>query len=219
MNKDPVRKLISDRIKARGLTPKSVSERLGKNHAYFQQYLERGIPRELGETTRTALSELLDIDESLIGGPSKDRGFTKERMEGAIAIPQFDVQAGAGPAVPIEQEREVGRWHLPEPYVRHSLSLQPNNLALIQVRGDSMEPTLRAGDLVMVDLSDQTIAQPGIFALYEGHGTVVKRVEAIPGSEPPKVRLLSDNPRHSAYDVLAQYVSIAGRVVWLGRRI
>lgn len=43
-----------------------LSRHLGKNHAYIQQYLERGIPRTLGEVERKKVASYLSIDESLL---------------------------------------------------------------------------------------------------------------------------------------------------------
>lgn len=71
----------------------------------------------------------------------------------------------------------------------------------------------------MVDLGDQSIEQGGVFAIYDGTVTVVKRIEKIPGTDPIEVMLLSDNPLHNDYRVLGEMVQVAGRVVWFGRKM
>ena len=50
-------------------------------------------------------------------------------------------------------------------------------------------------------------------------GLVAKRLEHIPNSDPPVVRIISDNPRYGAYDRTAEEVSIIGRLRWFAREI
>lgn len=217
---DEVRKAIRAKLKERGLTMKAVSKDLGKNDAYLQQFLERDIPLQLSEKVRWRLAEILDMDERQLGAPDRkgSRGLGNDDDDGGlVVIPMHDVRASAGSGSLIDTESIIGRWPFPLEYLRHSLSLRSPRLSLIQVIGDSMEPTLKSGDAIMVDLADNNVAQPGIFALYDGAAVVIKRVEKIPSSKPNKLRLISDNPRHTSYDVPAMDVNIAGRVVWFGR--
>jgi hypothetical protein len=53
---DAVRKLIEDRFAQLGLTMSKVSVEIGRNHAFLQQFLRRGIPRELHERDREQLA-------------------------------------------------------------------------------------------------------------------------------------------------------------------
>ncbi|MGE8141443.1 hypothetical protein ACQKOE_05660 [Novosphingobium sp. NPDC080210] len=58
-----------------------------------------------------------------------------------------------------------------------------------------------------------------MFVLHDGIGLVAKRLEHIPNSEPPVVRVLSDNKTYSAYERTADEVNIVGRVRWFAREI
>lgn len=81
----------------------------------------------------------------------------------------------------------------------------------IEVRGDSMEPTLCAGDWVCVNVADRSIDQGGIFALRDSAGRIaVKRVQH--SEDPKRVDILSDNDRHSTRRELVGHVEIIGRV-------
>jgi len=44
------------------------SERIGRNHAYLQQFLERGIPAALPEEARERLAELLGVPQDELRG-------------------------------------------------------------------------------------------------------------------------------------------------------
>ena len=48
---------------------------------------------------------------------------------------------------------------------------------------------------------------------------MVKRIEHVPHSEPPKVVLKSLNPEYDSYERLAEEVCLVGRAVWVSRRL
>lgn len=223
---DSVRQIITRAVETGPHTLASLSKAVGKNHAYLQQFVSRGVPAELPERVRKKLSEVLGVEEQALGGPDAptipNSGNFRARQvvthrDNIVTVPEHDVRASAGPGTIVTDETEVGEWSLPRDYVRRTLSLRGNALAFIEVVGDSMEPTLQTGDKILVDLGDRNIAMPGVFALYDGDATVVKRVEKVPGT--PEIQLISDNPLHSNYRVPAETVHIAGRVVWFGRRL
>ncbi len=65
-----VRQLILDKLEEKGLTMSEASLKIGKNHAYLQQFLKRGFPIELPEKSRIPLAELLGLSEDQLRGPS-----------------------------------------------------------------------------------------------------------------------------------------------------
>ena len=81
--------------------------------------------------------------------------------------------------------------------------------------GDSMEPTLRRDDLVMIDASQSRVAlQDQVWALsYAGAG-MIKRVRRLSGG---MLQLLSDNPSIPPFDVPQDEIYIVGKVVWSAR--
>ena len=46
------------------LTMRQASLDIGRSHSYVQQYIERGVPQQLGEDDRKALARRLDVDEA-----------------------------------------------------------------------------------------------------------------------------------------------------------
>src|SRR5882757_3785119 len=67
---DLVRKLILEKLQELGLNMAEVSDQLGRNETYLQQFLKRGSPRELHERDRIRLAEILKITEDQLRGPS-----------------------------------------------------------------------------------------------------------------------------------------------------
>jgi len=215
---DSVRKRLVNAVRDQGLTLKDVSLRIGKNHAYLQQFVERGIPAKLKEADRMAISEILSLSEEDLGA------ITAKRLPGAAnsnvsAVPEYHVHVSAGGGALVAEENKRRDWPFATDYLKAELGLDRSHLAVVEVRGDSMEPTLSSGDRVLVNMSDTQVSQPGVFIIYDGDGTVVKRVEKIPGSKPPMIVLISDNPLHGKYELRADAVNIVGRVVWRAGRI
>ena len=77
-------------------------------------------------------------------------------------------------------------------------------------------PTVLDGDIVLVDLGRSAPTPPGVFVLYDGMGLVAKRLEHIPNSDPPRVRIISDNP---PYEGSGDEVNIIGRIRWFAREM
>jgi len=67
---DLVRELIQKRLKELDLKESRVSIDIGRAASYLQQYLKRGIPRELKESDRLKLGEILGINPDQLRGPS-----------------------------------------------------------------------------------------------------------------------------------------------------
>jgi phage repressor protein C with HTH and peptisase S24 domain len=60
------------------------------------------------------------------------------------------------------------------------------DLYIVTIDGDSMEPLLSSGDRIVVDTSQRVPVPLGIFVIWDGMGVVAKRVEHLPHSEPPR---------------------------------
>lgn len=133
-----------------------------------------------------------------------------------VQIPYFDIEASAGPGInPGEEESPVGTVSIPAGFLHKGSA---NHLCAIQSKGDSMEPTIRNGSLLVVDRSDQEIRE-GIYVISRGEVLLVKRVQLLGNG---MVRLKSDNPQYEPEEISkseAQSVRLVGRVIWSGHGI
>lgn len=136
-----------------------------------------------------------------------------------IAVPEFDVRLSAGPGALTGDEPAIDVWNFSRRYLVDQLRLNPATLAVVEVVGDSMMPTLWTGDRVLIDHNDRNPARGGIFAVWDTDATVVKRLERVPQSRPRQVVLISDNKNHNQYTVSEDELVIIGRVVWYARRL
>lgn len=234
MDLDPVRLKVLKLIEKQGTDLKNASLAIDRNAAYLYQFIYRGTPKVLSEDDRAALARHLDCDEDELRHKTRpqrkprskpgvqvvrDAG-TADLPEGLVAIPEIDVRAAAGAGAihdGLEETRDV--WYFSAPLVRHEFHARPDDLRVITIHGDSMEPLLGSGDRIMVDTSQRVPVPPGIFVVWDGMGLVAKRVEHIPHSDPPKVVIKSVNPEYQTYERDADEVNIVGRVVWAARRL
>src|ERR1700719_1967364 len=63
---DAARSAVISRVAQLGLSLSELSLKVGKNHAYFQQFIKRGVPTRLPEEIRGRVAEILKIDERLL---------------------------------------------------------------------------------------------------------------------------------------------------------
>ena len=208
-----------------GVSPNGIYNFLnGRSDSLSQRVLESlaaaagsPISRLLGETTPAGNIVTPPVAP---GEPRRRRDDAPPAaMRDVIMIPDLDQMMPAGewsPAATLSR----GAWPMARGYFEGVLGIRDAaRLAAVEIKGDSMAPTLRAGDRVLVDRGDRQPSPPGLFALWNGQGTTVKRIEAIPGPVPSRWRILSDNRAHGPEELAADDIQVIGRVVWLGRRV
>jgi phage repressor protein C with HTH and peptisase S24 domain len=106
-----------------------------------------------------------------------------------------------------------------ERWLKALTATQPSKLSIVRVEGDSMAPTLNAGDEILVDLGDcEGRLRDGIYVLRIDDAVVVKRLALNPTGR--RVTVQSDNPAYPDWpDCSLDQINCIGRVIWAGRRI
>ena len=97
--------------------------------------------------------------------------------------------------------------------------LDPSHLALVKHVGDSMEPTLQHGDLVLIDLRANAVLDDAIYALAVDDELRCKRLQRFVDGT---VTVKSDNPNYDDQIVQPpdlERLRIIGRVRWRGREM
>jgi hypothetical protein len=217
MTDDP-RANLEELIRSNGHDFAAISKMLGKNPAYIQQYIRRGSPRKLDEEDRRRLAEFYGVEERLLGAPAmrESRRSGPTTKDGLLRIKQLQIGASAGPGSLADDEYAESMGFGPK-WLRR-LGIDPADLSLIAVDGDSMDPTLGDGDDIMVDHSAASRPlRDGIYVLRMDDVLLVKRIAMGPSG---KLSIRSDNPQYPDWeDVSTESVNIIGRVVWTGRRL
>lgn len=92
----------------------------------------------------------------------------------------------------------------------------PDNMVLMKVHGDSMEPAICHGDMVLIDQGKTRLFGHAIYAVGVNEEIYVKQVETLPGNH---LLLRSLNERYAPIEVdlrgdMADSVRIIGKVLW-----
>lgn len=203
-------------IRERGEDYSGLSRLLGRNAAYIQQYIRRGIPRRLAEEDRRTLARYFGVSEEMLGGPAAQAPGTGS---GHVVVPQLDVGASAGPGALPGGERPRSHIAFDARWLRRLGTGDVRQLSTILVEGDSMAPTLADGDEILVDRGDGgERLRDGIYVLRMDEALLVKRLAVNPAARTVSIR--SDNAAYPGWpDCPLSSVDVVGRVVWAGRRI
>lgn len=231
MDENAPRQFLAKLIADRGENYGALSRLLGRNAAYIQQFIKRGSPRKLDEEDRKLLARYFGVDEVFLGAPSPEapphmlsdqRHESKifPKLEGVASIPRLRIQASAGHGALADGEEEVATIGFDRLWLK-DLGLSPETLSIIDVKGESMAPTLGNGDTIMVDCADGTERlRDGVYVLRLDDALMVKRVALSPQRGMSALTISSDNPHYPTWhDVDPALVDIVGRVVWSCRRL
>ena len=132
----------------------------------------------------------------------------------SILIPKVQARLCAGggsfeiEAVPVSEH----------PFPRAWLSRMgsPESMVFMDVIGNSMEPAIYDGDMVLVDQSVTQTASNAVMAVGYEDAIYIKRLE----QRPRGLALISDNPEYAPMELAGDEMAmfrVIGRVVWLCR--
>jgi phage repressor protein C with HTH and peptisase S24 domain len=150
--------------------------------------------------------------ESGVGEPFQPR----DTVDGFMKVPKVRARLSAGGGS-FEVAHEVEDFFMfRTQWLRKKGT--PDTMVLMTINGNSMEPELYEGDIVLVDQSQTKIYAGAIYALGIEDTIMVKRLEKLPN----KLVLRSTNP---SYDPIyldgdeRDTVRIIGKVTWLCRSL
>lgn len=144
---------------------------------------------------------------------------SKASAQNFIFVPQYDLKT-EGTGETIQSRQIVDHLAFKRDWILSDLKIDPSRLILVSSVGDAMEPTVRTGDLLLVDRSPKSPLEDGIYLIQIDQSLSVKRLERrVDGS----VTIRGDNPKASQGESipkneLARLKNI-GKVVWMGRKI
>ena len=215
MSADP-RDVLERLCAERGEDFAGLSRMLGKNPAYIQQFVRRGVPKRLKEEERRKLARYFSISESILGGPPPDEIMGPQ---GLLSVKRHPIAVSAGPGSLVTEELGKPYFAFDERWLKSLTPTSPAKLSIVRVEGDSMSPTLNSGDDILVDLGDCTERlRDGIYVLRADDALVVKRIAIQPVSR--RVTVRSDNPAYPDWpDCGIDEINCVGRVIWAGRRV
>ncbi|ODS10080.1 LexA family transcriptional regulator [Vibrio scophthalmi] len=196
--------------------------------------------RELKRLTKTSknteLAKVLGISSKTISN-WKNRGHIPEYIlleaqkiiengnsspiekSNLIALTYYDIQASAGHGALVEIEMPT-QISFSESYLSKELRVQPDDVFMMRVGGDSMYPTLQDGALIVVKRINEFYGD-GVYVFRINGQIMVKRLQF----QPTKIIFKSDNTHlYEPWEVLHKELEdidfqILGKVIWGGGKI
>lgn len=212
----------------KGTNPRAVSVAAGMSPTGVRDI----ITRKTKNPTYASLQKIADVLEVNVGyllgisAHSELRAASKlvkveagdEAPNGSALVPVYDVTASAGYGALIDQETEVYSLAFPPNYLSKLTRSSPKNLAIISVKGDSMEPVLLDDDIVLLDTSKINLSYDGLFVLRFNDALHVKRIGR--SAKRGHITIISDNrDLYPPFEAEIGDVEAIGKVLWYGRKV
>jgi len=171
--------------------------------------------------TSPPVDELVELAKFLRKAPDFFLSGSGAGRADVVSVQKLDVCAAAGGGAvnhlaKVEETLEFPRW------MAKKLARNVSRLRLLRAAGDSMEPTIRNGALLLVDEGDRDLPKtppkpknpwdhPDIYVFTQGEEVRVKRLRQ---DKKGLFLAISDNPAHGPEILHRQDFKIEGRVVW-----
>lgn len=206
-----------------GLNQRSFAEKLPTDPTQFSRWLNNKVVPELESLVLIHNLSGCGLDWLLTGkGPMR-------RDSSLTPVEDGDTVSSEFVSIPcVRGEVSAGAGRIPDETIEMRIAFRrdwiqrkgdPRNMSIIRVKGDSMEPTLQSGDLVLIDHNHNHLdPSGGIYAIAVNDHIMLKRIQFFPRQN--RVKIISDNAaRYEAEEHPADEVNINGKVIWFGREI
>lgn len=193
-----------------------VARNIGVDSATVQRIFEENSKPSFEVLRRIAEHYNADLTWLLLGKhPEIIKSDKEEGGSDFIYVPMVSGRLAAG--MPLEADNKV---ELEIAFRREWIARKgnPGDMSLIRIHGDSMEPTLYSGDVVLIDHSKSVVSlQGGVYAIALDGEIMIKRVQYLRSRG--VVVIKSDNPRYSTEEVPPERLTVNGKMIWFAREL
>lgn len=160
----------------------------------------------------------ISLDWLLLGVGEMERPMLQTcRTPGDVVhIPRYDVRVNAGHGTWTVESAMVDQIPFQDRWLRQQLGRSAEQMVLISVEGDSMEPTLEENDLLLIDRQQTEFTREGIYVIRLDDTLMVKRLQRQPKGF---IQLISDNLNYPPITLRPDQkdaFEILGRAIWFG---
>jgi phage repressor protein C with HTH and peptisase S24 domain len=209
---DKIKDIISSDLPNRRVFDKDVASALGLSKESLTHFKKRNsIPYE--QIAYFCAKKKISINWLLFDQEPKSLEEQTEKYSRIKYFKDINASAGGG-AFNFDEDYEllaIDKEFLNNLYKSHSVNIE--NIAAINVIGDSMEPTLLNQEVILFDTTMTDIEKDGIFVISSNSGLFVKRIaKRVDGS----IELISDNKNYNSENVSISeqaYIRLLGKVI------
>lgn len=225
-----LKELFNSRKSELGLTQEKLAHQLNMNQSSVSHYLNGVNP--LNTSVAAAFAKILGVDVAAFSPrlaaeitaisnavAAADRYFRPPSEEDYALIPQFTAQGACGDGYLNDHVEVTEGLVFKRDWLRR-MNARPENLFVIYATGDSMEPYIFEGDVVLFDVSQTEPRDKQVYVIRRPDGgTSIKRlIQQLSGAW----LIRSDsadktgNPDEIASETSIHAMPILGRVIWRG---
>ena len=186
-------------------SPSALMRELGRTSAFWSDRLHGRKPISIDLAYE--IEDRLELGRlGLAGGDGGD----------FVDVPRVDVQLAAGSGSAPQVEEVIGHLKFARSFLRNcGVSVQ--GARVVDVKGPSMEPTIKDGAVLLISTTNREPAENQIFALVRpSEGLIVKRLMRQAGHWVAR----SDNRDHADFLIDdGEPITIIGRAIWMGAKL
>lgn len=161
----------------------------------------------------------VDINWLITGeGKAAAKPAVRGQTPGQVTIPRYAVQASAGGGSIVLSEDVEDHFTVSRDWLSRYLP-KGARAGIIEARGDSMEPTIADGDILILDFSidSSTVNDGGVFVISVDGTLLVKRLQVTVDGH---ILIRSDNDLYEQEKVTREFaderITVHAKVVWAG---
>ena len=199
----------------------SIAKRLGVSVQSVYLWQQGSIPKA---NRLRELADLLGVSLQWLVYGNEEPHSMLDHQTGVVVIPQLNIEpsAGFGGYVDSQSDCVVKMIGLASEWLNQTLpGTNQKSLVVHSVAGDSMEPTLKDHDFVLLDTSVDRVTRDGLYIVGFDGLLFAKRIQIVPGK---KLVLISDNDAYQPVTVdltdESSSFRVIGRIVysWTGEK-
>ena len=214
-------------MKESGLDRTQFADKIGMSYNLLSQYVGKNPKKNIGDDTAEKIESAFSKPKGFLDQASELNSTSSQNFQAVevwdsntplgddeVEIPYFEdfsFACGSG-SVGEALESETNKLRMSRAVLRN-LTIDKKNAVATRASGDSMNPTIKDGDTIHIDLGRKTIKDGKMFAICHGDLFYAKRLYNLPLGG---VRIVSDNSaefpemRITAQEVIDQKFEIVG---------
>lgn len=209
---------LADAIKNAGGVAKIVSK-FGQSQSNLNNWTRGTVPK-VDALAKLASDLGVSLDWIMTGNGSMDPNQSPSKpktipLNAYRTVPRYNATASAGAGAFTEYAEQIDEIPFTEDFILKRLGrINTDGLIIVDAAGDSMEPIIGDGDLIMID-THKTQLTAAIYAFTYEDSFFVKRLNHLPDA----IEATSDNKTYAPFIIAKEQmnrVQILGRVVWVG---
>ena len=186
-------------------SPSALVRELGRTSAFWSDRLHGRKP--ISTDLSYEIEEKLELGKlALAGGDGGD----------FVDVSRVNVSLAAGHGTPPQVEEVIGHLKFARSFLR-SCGVSAQGARVVDVKGPSMEPTIKDGAVLLISTSNREPVDNQIFALVRpSEGLIVKRLVRQGAHWVAR----SDNRDHADFLIDdGEPITIIGRAIWMGAKL